>query len=209
MSDQQLPLDYIISNIRFEQEQGGYVTIWFDLGGSIFAEPAAMANMFIEFELLLKNIAQSDPDLYAVLTEAPQEPAVLLERLNTAGFDWPINLRSYIDRNIDLRAVEKERGAWLRARHERAEASHSDSQFDAEWKSLSAQADPLPHPSWDDVAHALIDSLNATAVELYPELLDYDSDNNNRLRDMLESHGERLANQLYALTKSVREQQAE
>ncbi len=207
MPDVNYPLDYTISNIRFEPEVGGYVTIWFDLGGQPFAEPEAMANMFIEFEALLDDIAREYPALYAVLADGPQEHGILMERLEAAGFDWPEHLRGYIDRHVDLPAAEKERTGWLLARRERAAGPVAVSALDTEWERLSASAEPLPHPSWDDVAHALIDSLNATAVELYPELLDYDTDSNNRLRDMIESHGERLANQLYALTKSVREEQ--
>lgn len=193
----------ILSNLRFEPESDGYITIWFDLGGPDFAEPEAMQNMFVEFDELLNYLAEYQPNMYAVLADGTPDHATCVERLEAAGFDWAEHLLSYIDRNIDMVAVEKERISWLMARRARSGAPAQTS-FETDWQRLSDQAEAAPHPSWDDVAHAIIDSLNNTAVELYPELLDYDEDGNNRLRDMIESHGERLANQLVALTKSVR-----
>lgn len=206
MPDANPPIHYTISNIRFELEAGGYVTVWFDLEGDTFEEPEAMANMFVEFEDLLQDIGQEHPLLHATLADGTEEHRFILDRLEQAGFDWPGHLRRYLDRHVDLRATHKERTGWLLDRRTRAAAAAAP---DAEWERLSALADPFPHPSWDDVAHALIDSLNATAVGLYPELLDYTPDNTNRLRDIIESHGERVANQLYALTKSVREGQGD
>lgn len=193
----------ILSNLRFEPEADGYITIWFDLGGPAFAEPEAMQNMFVEFEELLKYLAQHQPEMYAVLAHGSPDQAEWLDRLEAAGFNWDEHLLTYIDRNVDMQAVEKERISWLMARRARS-GMPVQTLFETDWQRLSAQAEATQHPSWDDVAHALIDSLNNTAVELYPELLDYDEDGNNRLRDMIESHGERLANQLVALTKSVR-----
>ncbi len=200
---------FTLSNLRFEPESDGYITVWFDLGGPAFEEPEAMTNMFVEFDELLKHLSQHHPAMYEVLADGSPGHSAWLERLEAADFDWNEHLLTYIDRNLDIRAMEKERISWLLARRAREEGPATQVQFDADWQRLSAQAEPVPHPSWDDVAHAFINSLNNTAVELYPELLDYNEDGNNRLRDMIESHGERLANQLVALTKSVRNEQVD
>lgn len=200
---------FTLSNLRFEPESDGYITVWFDLDGPAFEEPEAMTNMFVEFDELLKHVAQHHPAMYEVLADGSPGHSAWLERLEAADFDWSEHLLTYIDRNLDIRAMEKERISWLLARRAREEGTATQVQFDADWQRLSAQAEPVPHPSWDDVAHAFINSLNNTAVELYPELLDYNEDGNNRLRDMIESHGERLANQLVALTTSVRNEQVD
>lgn len=194
---------YSIANIRFEIEPKGYATIWFDLGGPAFAEPEAMANMFVELGAFLQFLAHQQPALYAaLLPEGAFTHGDWLERLETANFDWDISLRAYIDRHLNLQAAEQERVGWLHARRARA-ANAAQQQLEADWSRLSAQAEPNAQPTWDDVVHALIDNLNATAVELFPELLEYGADDTSRLRDMIESHGERLANQLVALTRSV------
>lgn len=197
-------IDYSVTNIRFEPESGGYVTIWFDLCGPAIAEPEAMTNMFVEFGDFLKYLAQRQPEMHEVLSDGEAEHGIRVERLEAAGFDWEEHLRGYLDNCFDLRKVEKERVAWLKARRTRV----SDHQLQSEWTELASLAESNPNPTWDDVVHAIINSLNATAVELYPELLDFDTDGNNQLRDIIESHGERLANQLVALTGSVRKERS-
>lgn len=195
---------YFVNNIRFELEAAGYATIWFDLGGPAFSEPEAMTNMFVEFEPFLEDLKRMQPAFRETLAgEGDIHHSTLLERLEAADFDWEGCLHSYIDRHINLYEAEQERVRWLLARRARA-AKTAQQQMEDDWVRLSAEAEISPFPTWDDVAHSIIDSLNATAVKLYPELLDYDADGNSRLRDMIESHGERLANQLVALTRDVR-----
>lgn len=204
MSDGIITPFYTISNIRLEHEEGGYVTIWFDLGGTVFTEPEAMTNMFVEHSTLMEFLEKEHPAHFHALAAATEAKT---DRLNAANVDWESPLRVYIDRNIDLNVVQKERLEWFYARRARAADPDIQQELEDDWEHLTQQAEPLPHPTWDDVAHALIDSLNATAVELYPEVLDYDADGNSRLKDIIESHGERLANQLVALTRSVRQEE--
>lgn len=198
-------ISYNIFNIRFEIETGGYVTIWFDLDGPAFAEPEAMKNMFVEFDKFLDYLKQQTPALYEALTSGASGHELWLERLEDAGFDWNEHLQHYVDRHIDLDAAEKKRLEWLEARRTR-QADPAGQQAEAGWNHLSSQAEPLENPTWDDVVHAIIAGLNDVAVELYPEVMDFGPDDNARLREMFESHGERLANQLYALARSVREE---
>lgn len=196
---------YAVSNIRFEPEEGGFATIWFDLDGASFAEPEAMRNMFVEFGAFQEHLTGHHPAPGEMPSSGPAGQMTEIDRLESANFDWAQHLCHYIEEQVDVDAAYRERLGWLKARQARAAGAEPE-QAESEWQRLTIQAETAsPYPSWDDVVHALIDSLNATAVELYPELLDYDKDGNNRLRDMIESHGERLANQLVALTRSVRE----
>ena len=196
---------YNIFNIRFEVETGGYATIWFNLDGPGFAEPEAMENMFIEFDAFLEYLKQQNPSMYDALASGASGHELWLERLDSAGFDWNEHLLQYIDQHIDLVAAEKERMKWLEARRLR-KADTEEQQLEAGWGRLSSQAEPLEGPTWDDVVHAIITGLNDVAVELYPEVMEFGPEDNARLREMFESHGERLANQLFALTKSVNEE---
>ncbi len=193
------PSDFFISNVRFEPEAGGYITVWFDVGGERFAEPEAMENMFVEFETFLAFLQKEQPAMSDVLADGPPGHQAWLDRLEAAGFDWNANLRVYLHRHVDLDALERERLNWLHARRLRERQAP-----DAAWTLLSAQAEPAPNPTWDDVMHALVDSLNATAVELYPEVLTFSPENNARLRELFETYSERLTNQLVGLTQQVR-----
>ena len=197
--------DYNISDIRFEHETGGYVTIWFNIEGPSFVEPEAMKNIFIGFDAFLDNLKVQQPSLHNALTEnGAAQDGQWLELLDAAGFDWNEHLRRYINQCLDLRAEEKVRLGWLQERRARlADPTVLEQQND--WLELTGSMDADTQPSWDDVAHAVIERLNDTAMDLYPELLDCSPEDNQRLREMLESHGERLANQLYALARSVRE----
>ncbi|MCC6461376.1 MAG: hypothetical protein IT260_12955 [Saprospiraceae bacterium] len=198
--------DYTISNIRFETETGGYVTLWYDLGGSAFAEPEAMANMLLDFDEFLQFLSEQHPDILGPVASRPDTHPAWLQQFEASQFHWETYLRQYIHRHVDLVAAERERTGWLLARRARAADSSQDI-LNAEWDLLSAQAERSPHPSWDEVAHALIASLNDTAVGLYPEMLDFSDQDNAALREIFESHGERLANQLVALTTRVRKEQ--
>lgn len=201
---------YDIADIRFEHEADGHVTIWFDIEGPSFAEPEAMKNVFIGFDEFLENLEEQQYSLHTTLTEnGAAEDRQWLEHLDAAGFDWNEHLRRYIDNRLDLRAAEKIRLGWLHDRRARLTTTPDQLQQQADWLELTGNAEAETQPTWDDVAHAVIDRLNDTAIDLYPELLDCSPEDNQRLREMLESHGERLANQLYALARSVRESNGE
>lgn len=202
----QTDTSYKIFNIRFEIETSGHATIWFNLDGPAFEEPEAMENMFVEFDRFLGYLEHQSSHIYEALVGEASSHETWLERLETADFDWNEHLRRYIDRHVDLEAAEKKRMEWLHARRVRQEGP-KEQKLETGWLHLSSQAEPSGDPTWDDVVHAIIAGLNDTATELYPEVLDFGKEDNARLREMLESHGERLANQLYALTKSVREEQ--
>ena len=196
---------YTVADIRFEHEAGGYVTIWFDVEGPSFAEPEAMRNLFIGFGDFLRNLKEQQPALHNALTEnRVTEQWQWLDRLDAAGFDWNEHLRRYIDNCLDLEAAEKERLGWLNERRARA-ADPTQLHHPADWLEQAELSEPDAHPTWDDVAHTVIERLNDTAMDLYPELLDCSAEDNQRLRDILESHGERLANQLFALARTVRQ----
>lgn len=199
-------ISYNIFNIRFEIENGGYATIWFNLDGPAFKTPEAMENMFVDFDSFLEYLKRHEPELHEALGNDTKHHEILLERLELSDMDWNEHLRRYLEMHVDLKAAEKERLEWLHSRKARLQDPDTRT-AEADWLALSAQAEPSAHPSWDDVAHAIITSLNETTVGLYPEVLDFSPENNARLREIFESHGERLANQLYALTKLVREEQ--
>ena len=194
---------YSLSNIRFEPAQDGFATIWFDLGGEAFAEPQAMKNVYVEFHVFLEYLEKEHPAMHAVLANELPGHDDWIERLEAANFDWEGHLKIYLDRHVDLSALEEERLKWLNNRNIRADDPETAA-FEADWLQLSSQAEESAEPSWDDVMHALVDSLNDTVVDLYPEVLDFSDENTARLREMFESHGERLANQLVALTRSVK-----
>ncbi|MBK8196327.1 MAG: hypothetical protein IPK76_25175 [Lewinellaceae bacterium] len=199
-------ISYNIFNIRFEVENGGYATIWFNLDGPAFETPEAMENMFVDFDSFLEYLKRQEPELIEALGNDTKRHETLLERLELSDLDWNEHLRRYLEMHVDLKAAEKERLEWLHSRKARLQDPDTRT-AEADWLALSAQAEPSKHPSWDDVAHAIITSLNETTVSLYPEVLDFSPENNARLREIFESHGERLANQLYALTRLVREEQ--
>ncbi len=75
---------FTLSNLRFEPESDGYITVWFDLGGPAFEEPEAMTNMFVEFDELLKHVAQHHPAMYEVLADGSPGHSAWLERLEAA-----------------------------------------------------------------------------------------------------------------------------
>lgn len=202
----QADTSYNIANIRFEIESSGHATVWFNLDGPAFEDSEAMENMFVEFDKFLEYLQRQHPGIYEILADGTADHETWLERLETADFDWNGHLRHYIDRHVDLKAAEKKRMEWLGARRAR-QVTPEGQKLEAGWSQLTSLAEPSGDPSWDDVAHAIIAGLNDTAIELYPEVLDFGKEDNDRLREMLESHGERLANQLFALTKSVREGQ--
>lgn len=187
---------YEITDIRFEHESGGYMTVWFNIGGAAFAEPDAMKNLYVGFDELMDSRA-SEQGLFkrAMPQLRPGKPGIAIP----TALDWHSFLRGYIDRCVDLRAEEKMRLGWMQERQKRSETNDFS---ETDWTAFSEED---LSPSWDDVAHAVIDSLNDTAVRLYPELLDCSPEYNEQLREVLESHGERLANQLYALARSIRQ----
>lgn len=185
---------YEITDIRFEHERGGYMTVWFDIGGAAFAEPDAMKNMYVGLSDLLDNLLAGQSRFSRTFS------AVRAGHMAPAALDWDAFLRGYVDRCVDLRAEERVRLGWMAERRKRQNEAPDAPATD--WAALSREE---ASPSWDDVAHAVIESLNDTAVRLYPELLDCSPEYNEQLREILESHGERLANQLYALARSVRQ----
>ena len=170
------------------------MTVWFDIGGPAFTEPDAMKNMYVDMSDLLDCLPSEQNRFYRSFA------ARRAGRLVPTALDWDTFLRGYIDRCVDLHAEEQVRLGWMNERRKRqSEAPDTGS---TEWAMLS-QEDAAP--SWDDVAHAVIESLNDTAVRLYPEFLDCGPEHTEQLREVLESHGERLANQLYALARRVRQ----
>jgi hypothetical protein len=188
---------YEITDIRFEHESGGYMTVWFNIGGAAFAEPEAMKNLYVGFDELMECLPSAQKRFKCAM---PQRQTVKPGIALPIALDWHCFLRGYIDQCVDLRAEEKMRLGWMQERLKRSNESSGDGVSD-----LIVFSEEEISPTWDDVAHAVINSLNDTAVELYPELLDCDPEYNEQLREVLESHGERLANQLYALARSVRQ----
>ena len=75
---------------------------------------------------------------------------------------------------------------------------------DPEWQHLSAAAQNRD-PSWDQLANRLIDDMNTAVTELYPELNDASGMVNDQLRDVLEFHMHRLANEVVGLVKKGRD----
>lgn len=199
MTTQELP--YEVENIRFDVEPGGAATIWFDLTGRRFAEPEAMTNMFVDFDDFLQDMLLEDPALYASAkgTSARKNAGrhdQMLDRLNAGAINWPIRLHAYLDRQMDIQVTENERVGWLRQRRERS--------ADPAWQTLSV-AGQNQDPSWDEVANRLIDDMNTAVIALYPELGDATPEMNDRLRETLEFHMHRLANEVVGLVKKSRE----
>lgn len=191
---------FLVENIRFEIAPGGYATIWFDLKGTRFAEPEAMANILVDFDDFLADLSLHSPTLHAQASgNSLRKSAIrhdeILERLDAQAINWPDQLHGFVERQFDLEQAEKERIGWLHDRQRRS--------ADASWEKLTKKA-ASADPSWDEVANRLIDEMNAAIVDLYPELLDADADTNNRLREILESHMGRLANEVVGLVQEVR-----
>lgn len=132
---------FTLSNLRFEPESDGYITVWFDLGGPAFEEPEAMTNMFVEFDELLKHVAQHHPAMYEVLADGSPGHSAWLERLEAADFDWSEKTpRPRFTEISNIPGVmEKERISWLLARRAREEGPATQVQFDADWQRLSAR----------------------------------------------------------------------
>jgi hypothetical protein len=188
-----------VENIRFEITPGGHATIWFDLSGARFAEPEAMANMLVDLDDFLADLSLHSPALHAqtkdILQKTDTRHEAILERLDAQAINWPDQLHGFVERQFDLEQAEKERIGWLHDRQRRA--------ADASWEKLTKKA-ASADPSWDEVANRLIDEMNAAVVDLYPELLNTDADTNNRLREILESHMGRLANEVVGLVQEGR-----
>jgi len=193
-------VDYRVENIRFEIADGGSATIWFDLKGTRFAEPEAMANMLVDFDDFLADLSLNSPALHAQakgnsLRKSAIRHDEILERLDAQAINWPDQLHDFVERQFDLEQTENERVGWLHDRRRRA--------ADADWEKLTKKA-ASTDPSWDEVANRLIDEMNAAVIDMYPELLDTDADTNNRLREILESHMGRLANEVVGLVQEER-----
>lgn len=182
-----------VRNIRFEIAAGGRATIWFDLAGPRFTEPEAMTNMLVDFEDFLADLLLHAPVLHA--RAQGDTPELVLERLDAQAINWPHQLHGFVERQFDLEQMENERVGWLHARQRRA--------ADADWEKLAKKA-ASTDPSWDEVANRLIDEMNAAIVDMYPELLDADAEANSRLREILESHMGRLANEVVGLVQEGR-----
>lgn len=198
MMTEELP--YEVENIRFDVEPGGAATIWFDLTGRRFKEPEAMTNMFVDFDDLLEDMLLEDPALYAsakgpLVRKSAARHEQMLERLNAEAIDWPIHLHGYLDRQVDIQITEHERVGWLTQRRQRS--------ADPAWQSLST-AGQNPDPSWDEVANRLIDDMNTAVIALYPELGETTQEMNDLLRETLEFHMHRLANEVVGLVKKSR-----
>jgi hypothetical protein len=191
MQSQEKPFQ--VENIRFEIAGGGRATIWFDLTGPRFTEPEAMTNMLVDFEDFLADLLLHAPALYA--RAQGDTPEMVLERLDEQAINWPQQLQGFVERQVDLEQAENERVGWLQTRRRRA--------ADAEWEKLAQKA-ASTDPSWDEVANRLIDEMNAAVVDMYPELLDADAETNARLREILESHMGRLANEVVGLVQEGR-----
>ena len=191
MQSQEKPFQ--VENIRFEIAGGGHATIWFDLAGQRFVEPEAMTNMLVDFEDFLADLKLHAPELYARVQG--DTPEVVLERLDAQAINWPDQLHDFVERQFDLEQAENERVGWLHTRRRRA--------TDADWEKLAKKA-ASTDPSWDEVANRLIDEMNAAVVDMYPELLDADAETNSRLREILESHMGRLANEVVGLVQEGR-----
>jgi len=199
MQVRELPFE--VENIRFDVEPGGEASIWFDLTGLRFTEPEAMTNMIVDFDGFLEDLQQNEPGLYAsaIGTANPKTAARhdrMLERLNAQAIHWPSHLHDYVDRSMDLQQTETERVGWLVQRRARS--------ADPEWQHLSAAAQNRD-PSWDQLANRLIDDMNTAVTELYPELNDASGMVNDQLRDVLEFHMHRLANEVVGLVKKGRD----
>jgi len=193
-------IDYRVENIRFEIADGGHATIWFDLKGARFDEPEAMANMLVDFDDFLKDFSRHFPAIYAKahgdsLQKSDTRHDQILERLDAQVINWPKVLHGFVERQFDLEQTENERVGWLHDRRRRA--------ADADWEKLTKKA-ASTDPSWDEVANRLIDEMNAAVMDMYPELLDTDAETNSRLREILESHMGRLANEVVGLVQEGR-----
>ena len=193
-------LTYQVENIRFEIADGGHATIWFDLKGTRFAEPEAMANMLVDFDDFLTDLSLHSPTLHAQaqgssLRKSAIRHDEILERLDAQAINWPDQLHGFVERQFDLEQTENERIGWLHARQRRP--------ADASWEQLTKKS-TSEDPSWDEVANRLIDEMNAAVMDMYPELLDTDAETNSRLREILESHMGRLANEVVGLVQEGR-----
>lgn len=192
--------DYQVENIRFEIADGGHSTIWFDLNGPRFEEPEAMKNMLVDFDEFLRDFSHHFPALYAQTEVNSLEKTHLrhdqiLEHLHAQAINWPKVLKGFVERQFDLEQTENERIGWLHDRQRRA--------ADASWEQLTKKS-ASDDPSWDEVANRLIDEMNAAVMDMYPELLDTDTETNSRLREILESHMGRLANEVVGLVQEGR-----
>jgi hypothetical protein len=191
---------FLVENIRFEITPGGHATIWFDLSGARFVEPEAMTNILVDLDDFLADLSLHFPALHAQargnsLQKSASRHDRMLERLEAEAINWPDQLHGFVERQFDLEQTENERVGWLHDRQRRA--------ADADWERLTKKS-TSDDPSWDEVANRLIDGMNAAVMELYPELLDTDADTNNRLREILESHMGRLANEVVGLVQEGR-----
>lgn len=194
-------LPFVVENIRFDVDDSGFVTIWFDLTGERFVDLEAMTNMFVDFGDFMDDLQAHDRifhDQAQTKASASDNQDIILARLDAAKINWPSSLNHYLVRQADLEAIETERLDWLHARRSR--------QRDSAWESLSAAAQNQD-PTWDEVANRLIDDMNQAVVSLYPELANGAAAQNEQLREMLEFHMRRLTNELVGMVKQSREAQ--
>lgn len=190
--------DFMVENIRFDMEEGDCTAIWFDLTGQRFSEPEAMANMLVDFDDFMNDLQKNNPDLHhraaqAAFSGKGQESLVAC--LDAELIDWNTSLHLFVDRNIDLQAAETTRMGWLQARRSR--------ETDQDWVQLEVAAQNTD-PSWDEVANRLIEDMNLAAVALYPEINDVSAQENRKLREILEFHMHRLANELVGWVQTSR-----
>ncbi len=197
----QTALPFEVENIRFDVDDHGFVTIWFDLTGDRFADLEAMTNMFIDFGDFMDDLQVHEQVFHDQAQQSAQsddDQDVILARLDAAKINWPSSLQHYLLRQANLEAIETERLGWLNARRKRA--------HDTAWEALST-AGQNQDPSWDEVANRLIDDMNQAVVALYPELAHGSTTQNDQLREMLEFHMRRLTNELVGMVKQNRDAQ--
>jgi len=197
----QTALPFKVENIRFDVDDDGFVTIWFDLTGDRFADLEAMTNMFVDFGDFMDDLQAHEQVFHDKTQQSAKDSDdqdVILARLDAAKINWPSSLQHYLARQANLEAIETERLDWLNARRKRA--------HDTAWEALSA-AGQNSDPSWDEVANRLIDDMNQAVVALYPELAHGSTTQNDQLREMLEFHMRRLTNELVGMVKQNRDAQ--
>lgn len=189
---------FAVENVRFDVEPDGEnATIWFDLTGQRFAEPEAMTNFFLDLDDFLDDLQANAPTVFPAFPgrKKPQH-ALVLDQLNAKYINWPDSLHGYVCRQMDIQQVENERVGWLVERRART--------ADPAWARLSADAQDTD-PSWDEVANRLLDGMNDAVVELFPELeTTTEEGTGHQLREMLEFHMHRLANEVVGLVEQSR-----
>lgn len=198
---------YSIQSLHFEVEDGGNATIWFDLDGARFPQPEAMVNMYVGFDDFLSYLQTAKPGLYLELVpDACRQPRHddLIRALDSQVFDWDTHLHTFLDEHFDLESAATCRLGWLRDRLVR-ESAAEDAATEG-WALLhAAQQQPdTGAPTWDDLKHTIVHHLNKATVRIFPAFRQADADTSGRLREILESYGDRLANEIFMLAKEIR-----